>query len=144
MDAKELANKLNGIEYPVEISSEIRTIAEENGLVIVYGASDDLMEFDGAIDEEMGRYGGDTAYLDSFGLMKSKCMDEDCPYFMELVKRAVQIEAVWNGDGNSCRSYKTDIPHNTFDVVEDGKVYCKGIVFGMTDLIDNFEHKSGV
>ena len=44
--AKELAEKLNGRAYG-DSFDDVKQEAKENGLVIVYGASDDLMEFDG-------------------------------------------------------------------------------------------------
>jgi hypothetical protein len=40
---------------------------------------------------------------------------------------------VWGKDDTSW-SYETDIPHATFDVLEDGEVYCRGIVFALADL----------
>ena len=45
--AKELAEKLNGRAYG-DSFDDVKQEAKEIGLVIVYGASDDLMEFDGA------------------------------------------------------------------------------------------------
>lgn len=136
MNTKELAEILNGMEYPVHIKEETRTIAEENGLVIVYGASDDLMEFDGAIYDEFGCWDGGTAYLNANGIVENKCEFEECPYYLESLNFAVPIKAVWNGKGNPCWSYRTplQLPHETFDVIEDGDVYCRGIVFSLTDL----------
>ena len=40
-----------------------KQIAKDSGLVIVYGASDDLMEFEGAIEDEIGCYDGDTIHI---------------------------------------------------------------------------------
>ena len=31
-------------------------------------------------------------------------------------------------------SYETDIPHETFNIYEDGEVWCVGIVFSVEDL----------
>ena len=50
--AKELAEKLNGRAYG-DSFDDVKQEAKESGLVIVYGASDDLMEFDGAIYDEV-------------------------------------------------------------------------------------------
>jgi hypothetical protein len=38
------------------------------------------------------------------------------------------IDAVWC-EGEYSWTYKTNIPHATFDIWEDGEKYCKGIVF---------------
>ena len=46
MTAKTLAEMLNGMEYPMTVPTELENEAKREGLVIVYGASDDLMEFE--------------------------------------------------------------------------------------------------
>ena len=65
----------------------------------------------------------------------SPVREEDCKYFKECVKNAKTIEAVWcdNASGASW-SYKTDIPHETFNIYEDGELFCVGIVFSVEDL----------
>ncbi len=55
---KKLANFLDGTEYPLYIAKETTDRAGELGIVIVYGGSDDLMEFEGAWYGELGAYGG--------------------------------------------------------------------------------------
>lgn len=134
MDAKELAQQLNGIEYPCRINKELIQQAKEDGLVIVYGASDDLMEFDGAFRSELDAYNGTTAYITSDGLLVNHCDDDDCPYFGKAKKAAVKIKAVWSDDEGPCWSFETSIPHETFEVVEDGEPYCRGIVFALADV----------
>ena len=51
---KYVAKRLNMLPYRSEAKKEIVEFAKENGIVIVYGASDDLMELDGAIYDENG------------------------------------------------------------------------------------------
>ena len=55
MTPEEMAGRLDGCEYRAEVTAELRDLARENGLVIVYGASDDLIEFRGARDEREAR-----------------------------------------------------------------------------------------
>lgn len=55
---KEIASKLNGINYKELVPKELVEIAKENSMVIIYGASDDLIEFEGAINDEIYVYGG--------------------------------------------------------------------------------------
>lgn len=65
MTLKEFAERLNGAEYngyPV-FSKEDIGIAKENGFVIVTGTSDDLMEFEGAIEDEAGCFNGGKVYF---------------------------------------------------------------------------------
>ena len=65
--AKELAEKLNGRAYG-DSFDDVKQEAKESGLVIVYGASDDLMEFDGAIYDEGGCFDGGRVYFDRNGV----------------------------------------------------------------------------
>lgn len=134
MNAKELAEKLVGLTYPISIDRELVKQAKADGLVIVYGASDDLMEFDGAINDELGAYNGTTAYLDAGGLLDNACSSgDDCPHFERRKKTARTIKAVWCAKDSATWTYQTDIPHETFDVHEGDEHYCRGIVFALRD-----------
>ena len=128
MITKEIAAILDGMEY----GDDLR-YAKENGAVIVFGASDDLMEFKGAITDELAIYGDEFAYLNKDGLLKNKCDNAECPYFIEKRLQAKSIAAVWDCGGYSWM-YTTEIPHETFEVLEEGEKYCRGIVFSMEDV----------
>ena len=57
MTPKDIAERLNGIEYAHTFYSEVaevETDAKQHAIVIVYGESDDLMEFEGAVRDELG------------------------------------------------------------------------------------------
>lgn len=137
MNAKELAAKLDGMQYPLRIPRELAKAAKEHGLVIVYGASDDLMEFAGAIDEEIGANDGTTAYITPAGLLQNDCGNSDCPHFEKLQEAAATIEALWCKEGEYSFTYRTGIPHETFEVLEDGEPpYCRGIVFALADVAE--------
>ena len=71
MNAKELAAKLNGREYLQEITRGEAELAKASGLVVVYGASDDLIEFRGAIRDEGDCYDGGTVLIDAKGVLPS-------------------------------------------------------------------------
>lgn len=139
MDAKELAALLNGCEYRDEITREVEAQAKDDGLVVVFGASDDLIEFRGAIHDEAGRYDGGTVRVDSKGMIPDfDSIDEDDKdalrdYFQREAGGKV-IEALWCAEGGYSWTYKTDIPHATFEVVEDGDPYCRGIVFALAEV----------
>ncbi len=134
MIEKEIAEMLDGIEYAEEISKDIIEYAKKNGVVIVFGASDDLMEFRGAINDEAGCYGTGTIHINRSGELRSLCDSEDCPYFYAVREKACKIKAIWDSEGYSW-VYETDIPHETFEIMEDGEKYCRGIVFSI-DAID--------
>lgn len=129
----ELANILNGREYGDEITKEEAALAASHGLVVVFGYSDDGMEFCGAITDEVGCYDGGFAYITSKGLLENECDCHDCPYFQKQKGQAKKLTAVWGTDGYSW-IYQTDIPHATFEIVEDGEPYCRGIVFSLDDI----------
>ena len=135
MKPEELADELNGIEYCDEISKELIVNAKQNNLVIVYGASDDLMELRGAIDEEISCYDGGFVYLNNTGLIINECSDDSCPYFLKAIEQAqAKVEAQWCKEDLYSWTYKTGIPHSTFDILEDGGKYCRGVVFSMGDI----------
>lgn len=125
----EIALRLNALklEYPVKIPEHIIREAIENNIVIVFGSSDDLIEFRGAIDDEGGAYGGGE-YLVTYG---------DVGYDEQPGKK--NLKAIWHDEGNPCFTYETKIPHETFDVWEDGEKYCVGIVFDLKDAETKIE-----
>jgi hypothetical protein len=139
MNKEELAAQLNGIEYPAHrnIAGHIIEQAKAAGLVILYGASDDLMEFDGAAREEIGCYNGGTAFVDPHGVLADEDSLDSPNEIHDYRNRrplAKEIEALWCAEPGYSWTYKTDIPHATFEVVEDGEPYCRGIVFDLHDL----------
>ena len=133
MNKKEIATILDGMAYGADLPAASVLDAKRNGITIVFGVSDDLMEFRGAIEGEVVCFDGSIAYLDKNGLVQNECDNEDCPYFQEIIQRTNAIRAIWDSEGYSW-IYKTDIPHETFDVLEEGQKYCRGIVFSMEDL----------
>ena len=132
---QEFASKLNGREYRSEITYLEEQEARELGYVVVYGYSDDCVEFAGAIHDEIDCYGGKEILIDENGILSTDCGDcSDCKLFLKHKILCKSIQVVW-GEGEYCWTYKTDIPHVTFDIYEDGDKYCKGIVFDMKDII---------
>ena len=138
MTAKELAEILSGREYGMEIDSDERAIAKENGLVVVYGYSDDCAELEGAINDEVGCFDGGAFFVTKDGDVMSAvadCGSDRCQYYQEALKKAKRIDAVWcDPESEAPWSYKTEIPHETFNIYEDGELFCIGIVFSVNDL----------
>lgn len=134
MDIKEFAKSISGKEYgyPQFTKEEIET-AKENGFVIVYGYSDDLMEFEGAIQDEGGCFDGGEVYFNKTEV----CQNETDRSAFDNYSNC--INAVWDRDedenGNMITwTYETEIPHETFMIYEGGGPYCRGIVFGIDDV----------
>lgn len=131
MNKEELAARLTGREYGSELTRGDEALAKAAGLVVVFGASDDLMEFRGAIHDEAGL---GAAYVTPQGLFAEEC-DSECKYFRAARDGAQPIQAVWSDRaGDFSFTYKTDIPHATFEIYDDGEKYCRGIVFRLADV----------
>jgi len=110
----DVATELHKMEYATEPPEHVISLCKKEGITIVYGYSDDCAEFRGSTIEELNAWDGNT-YISNYGRI---------------------ILSVWNdfeieGDEKSKYSfyYLTDIPHENFEVHEDGKPYCLGIVF---------------
>lgn len=134
MNTQEFASLLNNRQYGNEITGYEAEQAKRNNIVIVFGASDDLMEFRGAINDELDAYEGTTAYLDADGLVVNECDNEHCPYARKLAATAKKIKAVWHDSGDYSFTFETDIPHKTFEILEDDEKYCRGIVFSLDEV----------
>lgn len=140
MNASEFAALLNGREYGSEITEAEEAQAKAAGLVVVFGYSDDNVELRGALDEEIGAYEGTNLRITSAGIMPlwegdDGISEEDAEAYFALKRLPFKtIECVWcpKGEGMSW-AYRTEIPHATFDVMEDGETYCRGIVFALID-----------
>lgn len=138
MTAKELAEMLSGREVGEEIEWGEERDIKDAGLVVVYGYSNDNVEFRGAIDYEADSYDGGTVYLTKTGVLEGptcSCAEDcECPYFAKEREKAKAIKIVWHDGGGPCWTFETDIPHETFTVMEDGEPFCVGIVFSMEAL----------
>ncbi len=130
-----LAEKLNGREIGDEITDKECAEAKTAGLLVIFGASDDLMEFRGAIRDEA--YPGESGVvkLHRGGILDSHddCECEFCGY-ESISKKCAGIQAMWCKEPGYSWTYKTTLPHATFEVVEDGGKYCRGIVIELNAL----------
>ena len=131
-----LAGLLTGREYGKEMLKEEEMQAKAAGLVVIFGASDDLMEFRGFVDDERGA--PTIALIDAKGLLPFR---EDIEHDDEALKdyfaRAPQVRAVdalWAKEDGYSWTYRTSVPHATFEIVEGGEPYCRGIVIDVADL----------
>ena len=112
MAKEQLAAKLNGRQYGNEITREEEQTAKENNLVVIFGASDDLCEMRGAIDDEFDCYdGGD----------------------IECEKFPGELRAIWMSTGSDW-GYETDLSYAEFNIYEDDMLYCVGIVVDLDEV----------
>jgi len=138
MTKEELAAILNGRWYRHEMTVTEQDQAKAAGLIVLFGASDDLLEVRGAVCDEAGAYDGTVARLDREGFVPDwDSLDHDdeaevARYFKRKVG-GVLIEAKWDWKGYSWW-IETTLPHAAFDIVEDLDVYCRGIVIDAAAL----------
>lgn len=143
MNIHELAAILNGREYrEFEMTRDEEKAAKADRLVVVFGASDDLIEVRGVEHDEFGF--GSVLQVDGRGFLpsfSSLVEDIDSSEHSKKVLRGYfereanirTITANWDAEGYSW-TYTTNIPHACFDIVEDGERFCRGIVFSLDDL----------
>jgi hypothetical protein len=140
MNAKELAAKLNGNAIGIElckITAEEWHEIEEEELVIVFGASDDLCEVRGAVaDDEYGCYGGGELFFVADGILANACEDSECPYFAKEKQKAMRLKIESPGIEGCTFSYDLPIPHEKFRIFEGPHTYCIGVVFSLKDVAE--------
>ena len=125
---EDLAKILNGREYGNEITKEEELLAKENGLVVVFGHSDDCIEFRGAMNDEFGQ----SVNFTKDGEIRH--CDDDCPYFTKALNESSKIFRKPSKTTEHYWVFETIIPHAEFDVFEDGDLYGKGLVFDIESL----------
>ena len=133
LTAYEAARQLDGSEYGEEGSRDLWARMKAAGLVAVFGASDDLTELRGAIDDEIGCYGGGPFWVTPNGLYED--CESRCVHARGTKGGAAKINAVWDDGSGYSWAYETGMPHAIFDVLEDGEPYCRGIVFALSDAL---------
>lgn len=145
MTSKELAELLNGRQYRKETTPEIIQLAKDNGLVIVYEYLHSITDFEGAISERIDSFEGGKIYFNKDG---SNFTDVNGMAFLTYHKDkdepdANMVESVWDENEKIMHegtglyyswTFKTEVPHETFDIFDEGDPYCRGIVFSINDL----------
>ena len=142
MNITEFAKGLHGNEYGNEITEHGAEMAKYWGFVVIYGVGDLNVRFRGAINNEFCVWTGATIYF-----INGKIVDDEMTgYFddetdelieflekYDLIKTKKTIDAKWC-DGDIPWTYKTDIPHATFDIMDGGDIFCRGIVINESHL----------
>lgn len=141
MDAKALAVLLNGRQYGKEITREECQAAHAAGLVVVMGYSDDGVSLCGAIAEEIGAWNGRTFWLTPEGVLPrfetlcARADEAEMEKYFRNKAQARKIEAIWSpSEPDASWLIKSDVSHETFDIMEDDQLFCRGIVFSLDSL----------
>lgn len=143
MTKKKLAERLNGRGIGSEITKEEELEAKNNGLLVLFGASDDLCELRGAIHDETGAYEGTELFIKDGNLLSQIGDDSDRDVLKKYgvlsvvegrFKDATQVKVQWCKTPLYAWTFETDAPHETFDVLEGEEKYCQGIVIDLKEL----------
>jgi hypothetical protein len=154
-EVTEQAQKFNGRNYPLRLTTEEKQSLKDAGLVVIYPHGDDCAEVEGAITDEAGVFDGGVLLLAKEGVINSTFYgfeqyieerskqlvdylepDQFLSYaerFCQDVRSAVKINAIWDEGGYSWQ-YKLSIPHATFDLMENGEIMAKCVVFHVDDM----------
>lgn len=141
------AEKLNGRVYPDVITDLENCYVAENGLIVVFGFSDDQIYFKGKINDEV-YVGDETDFVIVPPGIEIPYGDDESDVYLKSEKfEAIVIEENSSITENRIKTLfspeeidctwliKTDLPHSSFDVMEDdGEIYCKGIIIDTADL----------
>lgn len=136
---------INGRSYRNEMYEVEEQIAKESGLVVIFGGSDDLVEFRGAIYDEIDAFDGAHFIIATPGTEIPVDEDEETyrkakelevvPIEKESTTKKNRFEAVWLPNEPKCYwLIKTNLPHSTFDIMADGELFCRGVIIDVLDL----------
>ena len=130
------ADRISGQEYPLRDSNLDIEYAKANNLVIVFGNSDDLLEFRGAIDESINAFpDGALAYISNGKAISESELIQDQKvlqkYGFLTTLPPLSVEAIWDPEGiDAMWLIKVmGVESASFTVMEDGSVFCHGAVF---------------
>lgn len=132
---KEIAKRFDKIQYGDIDHTDLLGLLKPDNLVVVYGASDDLCELRGAIDEEYGAYEGTTLVWGGKKFISADDEDEEQDAEDMKAKGAFFIRQIWCPDDEKSWGFQTNIPNaEKFIVMEDNDMYGEGLIFSMDDL----------
>lgn len=106
----QMAKRLTGRRYGNEITHEEGQAAGLSGLLVVYCASDDLVELDGVIRDELPAINGKTFTKYGATITASR-IKNDWEWFVEA-----------------------DVPFEPFEIFDGSEKYCRGIVINTKKL----------
>lgn len=134
---EELAAKLNLIGRRDVMPLKLVNLARQNGLVIAYGESDDTLQLEGAISDEVGAGNRTMYYIKNGRPYSNPCRyfsagDEECIHYNEWTRTANYIEVSYSEkpDDITWKIY-SDMPFSPFDILGDGEsksIFCRAAV----------------
>ena len=130
MNIKEFANNLGTRPMGDEVPYHMVCEAQRLNYLVIFGASDDLVEICGKHHYEFDAFRPMTLYVTKHRVYSADEIHpaHAKPIHVEYSEPTANHPALWK--------FKTDIPHATFDVVEEGEtgIFCRGIVIDAETL----------
>jgi hypothetical protein len=133
---EQMAARLNGRQYLEEMTPAEAREAKQQGLLVVFGASDDLAEFRGAFFSEEGAWEGRKFSLGANGIVTEQPDHDDLidlGWTPPRIVATVSVEWCPEGFEGSWR-ITPDCPFAPFDIMEDGQLFCRGAVIDWETL----------
>lgn len=135
----EFAELLNNRDYMCEITKQEEDLARQHGLLVVFGYSDDLVEFRGIVYEEVSAYNGTTLQINSEGVIpkwetiQAGISEQEAEeYFRVKALPHVGIRAQWCSKGGppwKITAIDIDPSHfASFLIIDEGEPFCQGLV----------------
>ena len=140
----QLRAELHGCQYGREVIAEQEDFAKANGLVVVFGYSDDGVQLRGAISDDVGAYDGTTLRITPLGLLPDwETFIETGPseaefqeYFAKKAAGVATIQAIFSpaDKPDYTWAFESAIPHLMFLVREGEEPFGEGLIFALADV----------
>lgn len=128
------AKELDGREYGDEIKDIECEHAADANLLVVFGYSDDSVEFRGAFADGAGASSRERkTYFTRKGLLQPHDQrDCECPFCGYAAAVAAAMSVTSSRDKNGWH-FATDLSHAKFRVMKDGEQFCEGLVIQLPE-----------
>jgi hypothetical protein len=114
-----------------EAQESIYEAMKRDHVVAVFGASDDLLEFRGAINDELGAWEGTECWITPNGTLIDT--ENLAKSYESNGVALIHINAEWcPSDADMNWRIRTSAPHAIFELLNDddsSRVFCLGVVF---------------
>jgi len=123
---------LDGNQFRKELTDMQRLMAIDRGLIVVYGTLGGKFYIDGYLDQKIDSLKDKKIWFNRENEYKGvkdrdqygHTPDEECNNFIEL--RMYKPEADI--------AFYSDVPHQSFRILKNSKIYCVGLVMHVDDL----------
>lgn len=123
-----ILSKIDGKDVDFSIK-EVARFAENNGIVIIYPYRLFFVEFDGAIEDEIGfKYYQKIYFTDDGNILESDCNNAGCPNFLKLALSCKNSIIAQNTVEEMCASIEAQNSVYFSTTEMDGKFTGRGVI----------------